>query len=137
MGASTNASIKLAVLIWLVLQNSVHTLLLRYSRARDVPDMFFSSVAVFLTEIVKIIICLYMVTTEEDGIAGLFYTLLSGYLCLIKYFRLIYGVKKQIIAQPWDTLKVCIPAMLYTIQNNLFYAAASHLEAATFMAFFF
>uniref|UniRef100_A0AC35FZW8 UDP-galactose transporter n=1 Tax=Panagrolaimus sp. PS1159 TaxID=55785 RepID=A0AC35FZW8_9BILA len=116
MGAGTNATIKMAVLIWLVLQNSVHTLLLRYSRARDVSDMFFSSVAVFLTEIVKVFICLYMVSTEENGIAGL-----------------IYGIKKQIIAQPGDTLKVCIPAMLYIIQNNLFYAAASHLEAATFM----
>ena len=70
MGASTNASIKLAVLIWLVLQNSVHTLLLRYSRARDVQDMFFSSVAVFFTEIVKVFICLYMVSVEEDGISG-------------------------------------------------------------------
>lgn len=67
---SGNATIKLVVLIWLVLQNSVHTLLLRYSRARDVSEMFFSSVAVFFTEIIKVIICLYMVSIEENGFLG-------------------------------------------------------------------
>lgn len=42
-------------------------------------------------------------------------------------------VKEQVFKVPRDTLKVCIPAMLYIVQNNLFYIAASHLEAATFM----
>ncbi|KAH7725437.1 CBN-SRF-3 protein [Aphelenchoides avenae] len=110
------ATIKVAVLVWLTLQNSVHTLLIRYSRARDVPEMFFSSVAVFLTELVKVVICLYMVIWESNGP-------LPG----------IRMLKKQVLDQPWDTLKVCVPAMLYTVQNNLFYAAASHLDAATFM----
>uniref|UniRef100_A0A7E4VP82 UDP-galactose translocator n=1 Tax=Panagrellus redivivus TaxID=6233 RepID=A0A7E4VP82_PANRE len=114
--AGQHASIKLAVLIWLVLQNSVHTLLIRYSRARDVEHMFYSSVAVFFTEIIKAVICLYMVMTEELGFVGL-----------------LRGIKTQILDQPGDTLKVCIPAMLYIVQNNLFYIAASHLEAATFM----
>lgn len=62
------ATIKVAVLVWLTLQNSVHTLLIRYSRARDVPEMFFSSVAVFLTEIIKVVICLYMVIWETNGL---------------------------------------------------------------------
>jgi hypothetical protein len=31
-------------------------------------------------------------------------------------------------------MKVCLPSMLYILQNNLFYTAASHLNAATFMA---
>jgi hypothetical protein len=61
---------KLAVLIWLALQNSIHTILIRYSRARDVPNMFFSSVAVFFTEIFKVIVCLYMVFSEGRGILG-------------------------------------------------------------------
>ena len=42
----------------------------------------------------------------------------------------------QVVRQPYDTLKVCIPAMIYIVQNNLFYVAASHLDAATFMVFF-
>ncbi|PIO56969.1 Nucleotide-sugar transporter, partial [Teladorsagia circumcincta] len=39
----------------------------------------------------------------------------------------------QVVRQPYDTLKVCVPAMVYIVQNNLFYIAASHLDAATFM----
>ncbi|KAI1732922.1 nucleotide-sugar transporter domain-containing protein [Ditylenchus destructor] len=109
-------TIKIAVLIWLTLQNSIHTLLLRYSRVRVVPEMFFSTVAVFWTEVFKIVICLGMVANESNGIIG----------CLLM-------LKKQVLDQPWDTLKVCLPAMLYTLQNNLFYTAASHLDAATFM----
>jgi hypothetical protein len=61
---------KFAVLIWLALQNAVHTILIRYSRARDVPDMFFSSVAVFFTEVFKVIVCVYMVFGEARGIVG-------------------------------------------------------------------
>ncbi|KAI6206921.1 hypothetical protein M3Y94_00970000 [Aphelenchoides besseyi] len=113
---TSGSGMKLAVLIWLTLQNSIHTLLIRYSRARDVPEMFYSSVAVYFMEIVKMIICVYMVFNESRGFSG--------------GLRIL---KKQVYDQPWDTLKVCLPAMLYTCQNNLFYVAATHLDAATFM----
>lgn len=45
------------------------------------------------------------------------------------------SLRSHTISHPWDTLKVCVPAMVYVVQNNLFYIAASHLEAATFMIF--
>ena len=60
---------KLAVLLWLTLQNSIHTLLIRYSRARAVEEMFYSSVAVFLMEVVKIAMCTFMVLHESLGIS--------------------------------------------------------------------
>lgn len=41
--------------------------------------------------------------------------------------------RRQVFNNPWDTAKVCLPALIYTVQNNLFYLAATHLEAATFM----
>ncbi|VDN23844.1 unnamed protein product, partial [Cylicostephanus goldi] len=49
------------------------------------------------------------------------------------FFRFFPALLNQVVRQPFDTLKVCIPAMVYIVQNNLFYVAASHLDAATFM----
>ena len=39
---------------------------------------------------------------------------------------------QQNFAQPLDTVKLAVPALLYTIQNNLIYVALAHLEATTF-----
>lgn len=67
-------TIKIMVLIWLTFQNSIHTLLLRYSRVREVPEMFYSSVAVFWMEIFKVIFCLWMVYYESNGFNRYFIT---------------------------------------------------------------
>ncbi|EFO25935.1 UDP-galactose transporter [Loa loa] len=108
--------LQLSVLLWLTLQNSAHTLLLRYSRVRVVEKVFLPSVAVFFTEILKLITCLLFITYEEKSICSMFGL-----------------VKRQVFYNLKDTFKVCIPAVIYIIQNNLFYVAASHLEAATYM----
>ncbi|KAK6010536.1 UDP-galactose/UDP-N-acetylglucosamine transporter srf-3 domain protein, partial [Ostertagia ostertagi] len=77
--------------------------------------MFLSTVAVFFTEVMKCIVCLAIILKEETP-------------------RRFFGVlMDQVVRQPYDTLKVCVPAMVYIVQNNLFYIAASHLDAATFM----
>lgn len=46
--------------------------------------------------------------------------------------KLKEAINIQIIKQPLDTLKVCVPSMVYVVQNNLLYVAASHLDAATY-----
>ncbi|KAI6238858.1 hypothetical protein M3Y99_00643200 [Aphelenchoides fujianensis] len=113
---TTGSAVRVGVLVWLTVQNSVHTLFIRYSRAREVDAMFFSSVAVFSMEILKMAVCLLVVVYESAGFVG-------G----------VRVLKKQVVDSPGDTLKTCVPAMLYTLQNNLVYVAASHLDAATFM----
>ncbi|GMR52707.1 hypothetical protein PMAYCL1PPCAC_22902, partial [Pristionchus mayeri] len=105
---------KILILTWICIHNAVFTLIMRYARIRDVEEMFLPSVAVFITELLKISICFVMVMYEE-GPDKFFHTL-----------------RAYTIAQPLDTLKVCVPAMLYVVQNTLFYVAVSHLEAAIF-----
>lgn len=41
-------------------------------------------------------------------------------------------LKEEIVNKPAETLKLAIPAGIYTLQNNLLYVALSHLDAATY-----
>ena len=68
-----------------------------------------------MSEVVKLITCLIIVYVETGGIV-----------------QLLETIDKQIIQQPMDTLKVCVPSFVYVIQNNLLYVSASHLDAATY-----
>lgn len=75
----------------------------------------FFCAAVLNSEIVKLIICLYAVFLENESVE-----------------RWAATLKNTIINNFSDTLKVCIPSMVYVVQNNLLYVAASHLDAATY-----
>ena len=76
----------------------------------------FCFVAVVMSELVKLVACICLVFREE----GSTFTALKN------------ALHNTIIKQPMDTLKVCVPSMIYVIQNNLLYVAASHLDAATY-----
>lgn len=73
-----------------------------------------------MSELVKLISCLWLVYHEEGNSIS----------------KLKEAVHTQIIKQPLDTLKVCVPSMVYVVQNNLLYVAASHLDAATYQVSF-
>lgn len=69
-----------------------------------------------MAEITKLITCLVLVFYEEGKNAENFGK----------------ALRKTIIENKMDTLKVCVPSLLYVIQNNLLYLSASHLDAATY-----
>lgn len=73
-----------------------------------------------MSEVVKLITCLIVVYCESGNIS--------------KFISTLNGT---IIKQPMDTFKVCVPSLIYIIQNNLLYVAASHLDAATYQVIFF
>ncbi|CAG8546950.1 531_t:CDS:2 [Diversispora eburnea] len=90
---------------------------MRYSRIRQKPgeNMYITSTAVYLAELIKIIACLAVILFQKKSIE-----------------RFWYVVNKEILGQPGETLKMFIPSALYALQNNLLYVALSNLEAATF-----
>ncbi|XP_067641769.1 UDP-N-acetylglucosamine transporter [Eurosta solidaginis] len=116
MNIHVNANtLKYISLITLTLQNAILGLSMRYARTRP-GDIFISSTAVLMAELVKLVTCLILVFNEEGKDAQ-------------KFVRTLH---KTIIANPLDTLKVCVPSLVYIVQNNLLYVSASHLDAATY-----
>src|SRR6266540_5777783 len=106
--------LKYVSLFTLCIQNSTLVIVMRYSRL-DKDNLYYTSTAVFLSELIKLIICLYMAGRNQIRETG----------------RLsIPELYSQVFAH--DAWKLMIPAALYTIQNNLQYVAVSMLDAATF-----
>lgn len=106
--------LKVISLITLTLQNAMLGLSMRYACTRP-GDQFLSSTAVLMAEFVKLLASLLLVYKEEGNSR-----------------RLIVALRVNIIQRPADTLKVCVPSLLYIVQNNLLYLSASHLDAATY-----
>jgi len=77
--------------------------------------MYIATTAVMFAEIFKVLACLLIILAEKRNIQD--------------WLQFLYS---SIIGQPWDTLKLSIPALIYTVQNNLQYVAISNLDAATF-----
>lgn len=71
-----------------------------------------------MAEVVKLVTCLVLVYVEEGS-----------------FRKFLHSLDSTIIKQPLDTLKVCVPSLVYIIQNNLLYVSASHLDAATYQVY--
>ncbi|XP_023330704.1 UDP-N-acetylglucosamine transporter [Eurytemora carolleeae] len=112
---AADQTLKYVSLVTLTGQNAVLGLSMRYARTRP-GDMFISTTAVAMSELVKLFACLLLVWNDEG-----------------KSLKNWWGaLDSTIIKQPIDTLKVCVPSFIYLIQNNLLYVAASNLDVATY-----
>ncbi|EXJ88673.1 hypothetical protein A1O1_05604 [Capronia coronata CBS 617.96] len=125
---------KYVSLFTLVLQNSTLVLVMRYSRILPGPR-YLSSTAVVLSELIKCIICLSihirdqqtqsrysrLPTLSDDNVPT---STSSGY-SLHQLWNDLFSLKSGF-------LKLLVPAVLYTLQNNLQFVAATNLDAATF-----
>ncbi|XP_068628043.1 UDP-N-acetylglucosamine transporter isoform X2 [Battus philenor] len=106
--------LKYVSLVILTIQNAALGLSMRYARTRNVV-MFSAPAAVFMAEILKLLICIILVMQESGTLKKGLHTM---------YATVILNIK--------DTLRVCVPSFLYVIQNNLLYVSASNLDAATY-----
>lgn len=109
----TQKVLKYTSLLCLTLQNAALNLTMRMARTQQ--ELFISSTAVLMAEIMKLISCLVMVGVADEG----------------SFKHLLISLQKHIIKQPMDTFKVAIPSFVYLLQNNLLYVGATHLDAAT------
>lgn len=112
----TSTFIKYAALFLLVAQMVGLVLLMRYSRTvKRSPDepLYLSSTAVFIMEVMKLVIC-FMVVAYQTGSS---------------FFTEMYH---HTVGSPIEIAKLCVPSILYTVQNNLLYLALTNLDAATY-----
>lgn len=110
--------LKYLCLFVLVIQTSTLVLALRYSRRTSASDgqKYLSSTAVVSSEVIKMFTCLVVLFKNSDNDVS----------------KLRRDLKKQVFGNWIDSLKLMVPAVLYTIQNNLLFLALSYLDAATY-----
>ncbi|XP_031800958.1 LOW QUALITY PROTEIN: UDP-galactose translocator [Sarcophilus harrisii] len=99
-GASHHRWLKQASLAVLVVQNASLILSIRY--ARTLPgDRFFATTAVVMAEVLKGAACLLLLFAQKR----------------VKHFVLF--LHEAVLVQYVDTLKLAVPSLIYTLQNNL------------------
>lgn len=143
-GQTTNAStspslggipLKYISLVTLALQNSALTIVMHYSRVSTPANHAYSAAtAVLLNEILKGLISLVIAFLRVDSSHD---TMPVSYTALQRappssqiFLGRIRRLWRDILSP--DCWKLSIPAILYVIQNNLQYVAASNLDVATF-----
>lgn len=113
--SEVNRKLKYISLAVLVIQNASLILSIRF--VRTLPgDRFYATSAVVMAEVLKVLTCLLIILLQKrlnvkDTVVLLF---------------------DSIVVQYKDTLKLAVPSLIYTLQNNLQYIAISNLPAATF-----
>ncbi|CAI2351511.1 unnamed protein product [Caenorhabditis sp. 36 PRJEB53466] len=115
MAITKGDTIKYSSLVVLVVQNCSLVLFMRYVMTNDRPK-FLKTIMVFFGEICKCTVSLLLACIEEKSV--------------IKGLKQIHH---EFFVNWKDTLKVLVPAAVYTIQNFLLYVAVDNLPAATYM----
>ena len=100
-------------LVVFTFQNAAFVLLMRQSKVMNTG--YNSTVAVFIMELLKLPLAFVLLVHESGGVVNA-----------------AAQLRKDVIAVPFDTLKIAIPALLYTIQNNALFVAVANLEAVIF-----
>ncbi|XP_040000590.1 solute carrier family 35 member A3b isoform X2 [Xiphias gladius] len=117
LSSSHSLRLKYTSLGVLVLQTTSLVLTMRYSRTlKEDGPRYLASSAVTSAEVLKILTCTLLVFMENNFSLRAMNQLL----------------KVEIVNKPLETMKLAIPAGIYTLQNNLLYVALSNLDAATY-----
>jgi len=111
-----HALIKYGSLLLLVGQMVGLVLLMRYTRTHTVDSqLYLASTAVFMMEISKFTLCIFIIFLEKQSLPGL-----------------AMEIHKHTVGSPTEMIKLGVPSFLYTVQNNLLYLALTNLDAPTY-----
>lgn len=107
--------IKYSALFLLVAQMVGLVLLMRFTRTHQNAGqpLYLASSAVFVMEVMKFVICCLVIAYQTGG-------------------DLIGELNLHVLHSPMEMVKLCVPSLLYTVQNNLLYLALTNLDAATY-----
>ncbi|PAV77541.1 hypothetical protein WR25_03004 [Diploscapter pachys] len=115
MAVDNPKSYKYLGLLLLTTQQACMPLMARYTRYREEKDSFFTTVDVFMMEVIKLFTAIFLfIYTSQNS------------------WNFFMELKVAIYDNRIESAKVCVPALIYTLQNNLYYMALTHLEATTF-----
>ncbi|XP_068280782.1 UDP-galactose translocator [Nyctibius grandis] len=113
--SAVSRRVKFASLGVLVLQNASLVLSIRY--VRTLPgERFLPTTAVVMAEAMKGGACLLLLLVQHRGSVR----------------QTAVTLHEAVVGQFGDTLRLAVPSLIYTLQNNLQYVAISNLPAATF-----
>lgn len=118
-GYNMDAMIKYGSLIVMIVQNLTVVLLMHATRTSG-ADKYYVTTAVFFSEAMKFIMSLLLILHEQK----------------FNLRNYIQHLKQELINKPGELLKISIPALLYTFQNNILYVAVENLEAAVFQVLY-
>ncbi|KAK9531362.1 hypothetical protein VZT92_010791 [Zoarces viviparus] len=105
---------KLYCLTVMTLVAATYIVTLRYTRTIS-TDLYFSTTAVCIAEVVKLILSLGMLSKETGSPT-----------------RLKNALVEHIFCSPKELLKLSVPSVVYAIQNNMAFVALSNLDAAVY-----
>ena len=110
--ASTDRALRVSCLALIVVQNS--SLILVTSYSRSLTPAYLPTVAVYLSEVLKLLACEALLAFELRSVRGA-----------------LRATASLLCEHGWATAKFAIPALCYTLQNNLWYYALSNLDPIT------
>uniref|UniRef100_A0A7E4ZTK4 UDP-galactose transporter n=1 Tax=Panagrellus redivivus TaxID=6233 RepID=A0A7E4ZTK4_PANRE len=102
-------------LVFLTVQQTIHPLLVREAHHRASGTPIVGSTIVMVTEIMRLSLSTLHVLIQQKSFSGLF----------DEYKYAFFHNKKE-------TIKVSVPALIYVVQNNLYFFALRHLDATMF-----
>lgn len=116
-------------LVVLVLQNCVLVVMTRYSRINVPPEQrYHTSTLVLNQEIVKMVLCIIIFCVENRGLES--DLIVATKLNRSENMRVLARLRRAVFQK--ETIKIAVPAALFTCQNYLLFVGISNLEATTF-----